>query len=101
MNNIILCGRLTKEPEVKTVKDGLKIASFTLAIDRPVKKGSTKETDFIRITTFGKLADIAEKYLEKGKYALIRGRIQTGSYKKEDGSTTYTTDVIAEEIKLI
>ena len=91
MNVAILMGRLTKKPEIRTTTDGLSIASYTLAVDR--LKG---EADFINIKAFGKGADFAEKYLDKGMKIAVTGRIQTGSYANKEGRKVYTFDVIAE-----
>lgn len=91
MNVAILMGRLTKKPEIRTTTDGLSIASYTLAVDR--LKG---EADFINIKAFGKGADFAEKYLDKGIKIAVTGRIQTGSYTNKEGRKVYTFDVIAE-----
>lgn len=92
MNKCILCGRLTKDPEVRMAGD-TKIAKYTLAVDRKYKE---KETDFISCVAFGKTADFTEKYLTKGIKIIVSGRIQTGSYEK-DGKKVYTTDVVVEE----
>lgn len=91
MNVAILMGRLTKKPEIRTTTDGLSIASYTLAVDR--LKG---EADFINIKAFGKGADFAEKYLDKGIKIAVTGRIQTGSYTNKEGRKIYTFDVVAE-----
>lgn len=97
MNNVILMGRLTKDPEVKeTVQT--KVASYTLAVDRRKRaENGEKEADFISIKAFGKSADFAHNYLHKGTKLVVRGRIQTGKYTKQDGTTVYTTDVIVED----
>ena len=89
-------GRLTNDPDVRYSGD-LCVASYTLAIDRPVKKGAEKATDFIRCGAFGKTGEFAEKYLRKGNRVGVMGRVQTGSYKDKDGRTVYTTDIIVSE----
>lgn len=91
MNTVVLMGRLTKKPEIRTTTDGLSIASYTLAVDR--LKG---EADFINIKAFGKGADFSEKYLDKGMKIAITGRIQTGSYTNKEGRKIYTFDVVAD-----
>lgn len=99
MNNVILMGRLTADPEIRhTANNEHSIASFTLAVDRRVAKGEQK-ADFIRCQGWDKKAEFAEKYLRKGTKVLIGGRIQTGSYKDKDDKTVYTTDVVIEEIE--
>ena len=97
MNSVQLIGRLTKDPEVRWTAEGLAIATFSVAIDRPPKKDGTHETDFPRITVFGRQAENCEKYIKKGSLVGINGRIQTGSYEK-DGQRIYTTDVVADRV---
>jgi single-strand DNA-binding protein len=103
MNNVILIGRLTKDPELKytTGQEQTAIANFTLAVDRPRKQGQEKQADFIRITVFGRQAENCDKYLAKGRQAAVSGRIQTGSYVNKDGQTVYTTDVIANSVEFL
>lgn len=100
MNNCLLIGRLTKDPEVRYATSGTAVASFSLAIDRPKKEGEEKKADFPRVTAFGKTAELIEKYVFKGSQIAVQGRIQTGSYEK-DGVKVYTTDVVAEKVKFL
>lgn len=101
MNTTVLIGRLTKDPSVKQTESGTNIASFTLAVDRPYTKGEEKQADFIPVKCFGKSAEFVGKYLTKGKMVGVTGRIQTGSYEKQDGSKVYTTDVIADRVEFL
>ncbi|MDD6477153.1 MAG: single-stranded DNA-binding protein [Eubacteriales bacterium] len=101
MNNVVLIGRLTKDPEVRRVDEKMAIATFSLAIDRPVKKDGEKKTDFPRVTVFGRQAESCEKYLAKGMLVGIQGSIQTGSYTNKDGQTVYTTGVVANRVKFL
>lgn len=101
MNNVVLIGRLTKDPEVRRVDEKMAIATFSLAIDRPVKKDGEKKTDFPRVTVFGRQAESCEKYLAKGMLVGIQGSIQTGNYTNKDGQTVYTTGVVANRVKFL
>ena len=101
MNQAVLIGRLTKDPEVRYTSSQMAVATFTVAIDRPPKKDGTKQTDFPRVTVFGKSAENCEKYLVKGRLVGIQGKIQTGSYKNNDGVTIYTTDVVADRVEFL
>ena len=74
------------------------IARYSLAVDRKTKDANgNRPADFINCVAFGKSGEFAEKYLHKGMKVCIRGRIQTGSYAKQDGTKVYTTDVVVEE----
>ncbi len=105
MNNVVLMGRLTRDPiqrMANTANGELEIARFTLAVDRRRRAGgdSGEQTaDFISCTAFGKQAEFVNKYLHQGTKVCLSGRIQTGSYTNKDGQTVYTTDVIAENIE--
>lgn len=102
MNQVILIGRLTKDPETRyTSGSQMAVCTFTLAVDRPTKQGEEKKADFPRITVFGRQAENCEKYLSKGKKVAVQGRIQTGSYQNSQGQKVYTTDVIAERIEFL
>ena len=97
MNNVILSGRLTRDPEVRHSQNGNDekvVARYTLAVDRIYSKEN--QADFINCVEFGKLAEFAEKYFYKGIKLIVRGRIQTGSYTNRDGVKVYTTDIIVE-----
>ena len=101
-NLVFLIGRLTKDPEVRyTSGTQMAVCTFTLAIDRPVKAGAEKQTDFPRVTVFGKQAENCERFLAKGRLVGVQGRLQTGSYTNRDGATVYTTDVVADRVEFL
>lgn len=102
MNSVVLIGRLTRNPELRyTSGSQMAVATFTIAVDRPVKSGSEKQTDFPRVIVFGKQAENCGQYIGKGRLVGIHGRIQTGSYENKDGRTVYTTDVVADRIEFL
>lgn len=102
MNSVVLIGRLTKDPQVRyTSGSQMAVASFTLAIDRPVRNGGERQADFPRIVVFGRQAETCEKYLAKGRLVAVSGRIQTGSYQNQKGDTVYTTDVVANRVEFL
>jgi single-strand DNA-binding protein len=95
MNMAIICGRLTKDPDVRWTQgeNSMQIARYSIAVDR---RGKDKQTDFINCVAFNKSAKFAEDYFHKGMRVLVTGRIQTGSYKDKEGRTVYTTDIIVD-----
>lgn len=99
MNVVCLTGRLTRDPEIRYTNSGLSIARFTIAVDRDFKRDGEQTADFPNIECFGKTAEFIEKYFTRGKRIEISGRIQTGSYTKEDGAKVYTTDVVADRVR--
>lgn len=94
LNKVVLCGRLTKDPESTSSQSGVMITKFTVAVNRRFKKD---ETDFINVVTFNKTAEFVQKYFTKGQAILLCGSIQTRTYEK-DGETRYVTEVIADEV---
>ena len=101
MNKVLLVGRFTKDPEIKYANSGLTIASFNVAVDRKYKKEGEQSADFISCKAFGKTAEFIEKYFHKGMKIGIEGRIQTGSYQKDDGTKVYTTDVVCDGVEFV
>ena len=101
MNNVILIGRLCRDPELSYTTTQTAICKFTLAVDRPARAGEDKTADFIRITVFNAQAENSNRYLKKGSKCAVNGRIQTGSYKDRDGKTVSTFDVIANNVEFL
>jgi single-strand DNA-binding protein len=100
LNNVVLIGRLTKDPEVRQTQSGLSVASFTLAVDRNLG-GDKKETDFINIVVWRQAAEAVGKYLSKGKMAAVQGKIQTRNYEGSDGKKVYITEVLADNVRFL
>ncbi len=103
MNNVVLIGRLTRDPEVRYTDAQLAIARFSIAVNRMAgrNQGSEQTADFINIVVFGKQAENVERYVSKGRLVGIQGRIQTGSYTNKDGNKVYTTEVVAERVEFL
>lgn len=87
MNVVAIMGRLTADPETRYTQDGMAVAKYTVAIDKPTKE---QGADFIPCTAFGKSAEVAEKYFRKGMRVAVNGALQTGSYTNKDGKKVYT-----------
>lgn len=99
MNRVILMGRLTRDPEVRTyqTQEGQGTsARFTVAVDRRAKQGAEQIADFISCAAFGKNAENISKFFKQGSKILVEGRIQTGSYTNQQGAKVYTTDVMVD-----
>lgn len=101
MNNVCLVGRLTRDPELRTTASGIANCRFSIAVDgRPGADGEAR-TDFINIVVWRNQAENVSKYCRKGSLVGVTGRIQTGSYQAQDGSTRYTTDVVADNVRFL
>lgn len=103
MNNVVLIGRLTRDPEIRYMSNNqMAVANFTIAINRGKdRNGEDRGADFPRITVFGRRAENCERFLAKGRLVGVQGRIQTGSYTNKDGATVYTTDVVADRVEFL
>ena len=101
MNNVCLIRRLTKTPELRKTTSGTSVISFTLAVNRRVKKDGQQEADFINCQAWKGVADVLFKYTKKGSLIGIDGRIQTRSYDDKNGKRVYVTEVVVENLDLL
>ncbi|MCX6716251.1 MAG: single-stranded DNA-binding protein [Candidatus Taylorbacteria bacterium] len=102
LNKVFIIGNLTKDPELKAMPSGTKVANFSLATNHfyKDKDGNKKEsTDFHNIVVFARMGELAAQYLKKGSQALVEGRIQTRSWDAPDGSKKYRTEIIADNVQ--
>lgn len=101
MNKVILVGRLTKDPELKTTTNGKSVATFSVAVDRRFKQDDQPTADFFNIVSWGRQAEVITQYLGKGRQIALSGRLQSRSYTAQDGSKRYVTEVVLEEFDFI
>lgn len=103
MNNVILTGRLVRDPVVNFYESkSIKVCKIVLAVDRSYSKNtSEKKADFINVTYFGRLAEICEKFLSKGSLITVNGKIQTNTYEDSNGIKKYSIDIIGSELEMI
>ena len=101
MNKVILSGRLTRDPEVKTATSGNAYTRVSIAVDRQYtkEKGNEKGVDFIGLVVFGKTAEFMGKYFTKGSKILVEGRLQTSHYQDKNGEKRSSTDVIVDAVE--
>lgn len=104
VNKVQLIGNLGKEPEVKTLESGKKMARFSVATSesyRNAKGEKVTETQWHNLVAWGKLAEIVEKYLVKGKEVAIEGKLINRSYNDKDGNKKYITEIQVNELKML
>jgi single-strand DNA-binding protein len=102
MNRTVLVGRLTADPTLKYTPNGVPVATFTLAVNRPFSNQSgEREADFINCVVWRKPAENAANFLKKGSLAGVDGRIQTRNYEGQDGKRVYVTEVQAESVQFL
>ena len=102
LNKVMLIGNLGRDPEVKFLASGQAVANFTVATSRQWEKDGqkTEETEWHKIVMYGKLAEIAGQWLNKGKQVYLEGRIETRNYEK-DGQKVYITEIIADQMIML
>lgn len=105
VNKVILIGNLGRDPELKSLPSGQPVANFSIATSEKWKDKSTGEskeqTEWHNIIMFGKLAEIAGQYLKKGSSIFVEGRLQTRKWQDKNGQDRYTTEIIANEMKML
>ena len=101
MNAVQLLGRFTRDNEFKEL-GGTSVFRNNIAVQRNFKnKDGERESDFINVVAFGKTAELLNQYFGKGQQVAVEGRIQTGSYDKEDGTRVYKTDIIVNQFDFV
>ena len=103
LNHVVLIGRLVKDPELRyTPGSGVAVTTFTLAVDRPyTNQQGTRDTDFINIVTWRKLAENCANYLQKGRLVAVAGRLQIRSYDDSQGVRRKSSEVVANEVRFL
>ena len=104
VNKVILVGNLGRDPEIRYLPSGDPVANITIATSSRFKGkdgNMVEETEWHRVTFFGKLAEIVGQYLKKGRSVYVEGRIQTQKWKNKEGVDQYTTEIIANEVKFL
>jgi single-strand DNA-binding protein len=101
INIVLLVGNLTRDVEFRVTQGGTAVAYISIAVNRPFTKDDGPEADFFRVTAFGKNAELAERYLSKGKKVGIEGRLQNNSYEDKNGQMVYHDAIIANRIEFL
>lgn len=104
INKVILVGNLGKDPEVRTLENGAKVANFTLATSESYKNREGQrvtQTEWHNIVLWRGLADIAERYLRKGNQVYIEGKIKSRSWDDKDGIKRYTTEILGDNLTML
>ncbi len=102
LNRIVVIGRLTRDPELRSTGSGVAVATFTVAVDRrfPNSRGE-KETDFIPVVVWRGLAETCGRYLSKGKLVGVEGRLQIRSYEGNDGAKRTVAEIVADNVQFL
>ncbi|ALJ98860.1 single-stranded DNA-binding protein [Staphylococcus aureus] len=102
LNRVVLVGRLTKDPELRSTPNGVSVGTFTLAVNRTFTNAQgEREADFINVVVFKKQAENVKNYLSKGSLAGVDGRLQTRNYENKDGQRVFVTEVVADSVQFL
>ena len=105
VNKVIIVGNLGRDPEVRYTPDGASIANVTIATTDTWKDKATGEkkeaTEWHRVVFFGKLAEIVGQYLKKGRQVYVEGALRTRKWQDKEGQERYTTEIVANEMKML
>ena len=103
MNKVILIGRLTRDPELRTTAGNLSVATFSLAVSRPYspQNGGDSGADFINCVVWRRQAENLARYCHKGSQIAVEGRIQSRNYTAQDGSKRYVTEVLVDNLTFL
>lgn len=100
-NLVVLTGRLTADPELKTTSNGLSVTTFSIAVDRRYRSGEERQTDFINIVAWRQTAEFITKYFKKGNLIGIEGSIQTRRYQDKNGNNRTAFEVVVNNVQFV
>ena len=100
-NLVVLTGRLTADPELKTTPNGITVTTFSIAVSRNYGSGEDRQTDFINIVAWRKTAEFITKYFKKGSMIGIEGSIQTRRYQDKNGNNRTIFEVVANNVQFV
>lgn len=98
INSVVIMGRLTADPELKTTNSGLSVTRFTVAVDRQYQKDKEKKADFINVVAWRQTAEFVSRYFSKGSMIAVDGRIQTDKYKDKNGNSRTSFQIVADSV---
>ena len=102
LNQVVLIGNLTRDPELRYTPDGTPVTSFTIAVNRPfVNRQGEREADFVPIVVWRKRAETCSEYLMKGSQVAVEGRLQVRNYEDKDGIKKWVTEVVARRVDFL
>lgn len=102
LNRVVLVGRLTRDPDLRYTPNGVAVANFSIAVNRPfTNQQGNREADFINCVVWRRPAENLANYMKKGNLIGVDGRMQTRSYEGQDGKTVYVTEVVADSVQFL
>ncbi len=102
LNQVVLIGNLTRDPELRYTPDGTPVTSFTIAVNRPfVNRQGEREADFVPVVVWKKQAETCSEYLMKGSQVAVEGRLQVRNYEDKEGIRKWVTEIVARRVDFL
>lgn len=102
VNRVVLIGRLTRDPELRTTTTGKSVCDFSIAVNKKIKpQDGSSDADFFRVTAWGSTAEYVANYLHKGRMVAVDGRLQSRKYTTSDGQNREVVEVVAENVNAL
>ena len=106
LNKVVLCGRLTADPELKQTQSGIAVVTFTLAVNRRFQsrtadQAQAQQADFISVVAWRQTAEFISKYFKKGSALCVTGSLQTRNWQDQQGNKRYSTEVVVDEAMFV
>ncbi|MCM3398087.1 single-stranded DNA-binding protein [Oceanobacillus profundus] len=102
LNRVVLVGRLTRDPDLRYTPNGVAVANFTIAVNRPFSnQQGNREADFINCVVWRRPAENLANFMKKGSMIGVDGRVQTRSFEGQDGKTVYVTEIVADSVQFL
>lgn len=99
INRVVLVGRLTRDPELRTTTNGKSVASFGIAVQKKFKPQEGPDADFFTVSCWGSTAEFASNYLSKGRLVAVDGRLQSRKYATQDGAQREAIEIVADSVQ--
>lgn len=102
LNRVVLVGRLTKDPDLRYTPNGVAVANFTIAVNRPfTNQQGNRDADFINCVVWRRAAENLANYMKKGSMIGVDGRVQSRTFEGQDGKTVFVTEIVAESVQFL
>jgi len=101
LNRVVLVGRLTKDPDLRYTPNGVAVANFTIAVNRPFNSEGGQDADFINCVVWRRAAENLANYMKKGSQVGVDGRLQSRSFDNSEGKRVFVTEVVADSVQFL
>jgi single-strand DNA-binding protein len=98
INRVVLIGRLTRDPELRTTSTGKNVVEFSIAVNKRIKPQEGPDADFFRIKAWGQTADYVNSYISKGRLVAVDGRLETRKWTDQNGATRESVEIVADNV---